>query len=102
MCIKTHINRKLSLIKLQLTVRSFRVSHLSAIVSNRISPLTGLRQKTIKKQTQTQSWQEIYTKRLKIAETQVYPGNCPIEVKQLLCIGLRLFLPHDCLSPDRT
>jgi len=36
---------------------------------------------------------------LKIAETQLYPENGSIKVKQLLCRGLRLFLPHDCLSP---
>ncbi|NBD34226.1 MAG: hypothetical protein GVY17_14975 [Cyanobacteria bacterium] len=63
--------------------------------------ITGLRQKTTRKQPQTQLWQKLYAKRLKIAETQVYPATCLIEVKQLLCIGLRLFLPHDCLSPDK-
>jgi len=40
-----------------------------------------LDKKTTKKPPQTQSWQTVYTKRLKIAETQVYPENCLIEVK---------------------
>jgi hypothetical protein len=61
--------------------------------------LTGLRQKTIRKQPQTQVAQGIYTKHEKIAETQVYQENYQIEVKPLLYIGLRLFLTKKCLSP---
>jgi hypothetical protein len=37
--------------------------------------LTGLRQKTIRKQPQTQVLQGIYTKEPKTAKTQVYPEN---------------------------
>jgi len=40
-----------------------------------------LDKKTTRKQPQTQSWQRVYAKRLKIAETQVYPEKCLIEVK---------------------
>jgi hypothetical protein len=64
-----------------------------------LTSLTGLRQKTIRKQPQTQVAQGIYTKHEKIAETQVYQENYQIEVKPLLYIGLRLFLTKKCLSP---
>jgi len=35
----------------------------------------------------------------KIAEIQLDPESCSIEVKQVLCKGSSLFLPHNCLSP---